>query len=136
MPSPPRQRVFSGTSWESVVGYCRAIRVGRHVFVSGTTAVDEQGAVVAPGDAESQTVYVLSKIEKALREAGASLRDVVRTRIFVTDIQEWESVGRAHGRFFSASPPTATLVEVAALIHPELAVEIEVDALVDEDAAV
>lgn len=125
-----RRHVSTGAPWEPVVGYARAVRVGPFVYVTGTAAVDASGAVVAPGDAAAQAEFALRKIERALADLGGSLEDVVRTRIYVTDIGEWEAVGRVHGRFFGAVLPATTMVEVAALIHPALLVEIEADAIV------
>ena len=126
-----RQLVSSGTPWEPVVGYSRAVRVGQHVYVAGTTAVDEAGAVVAPGDAGAQAAFALAKIGRALREAGADFRDVVRTRMFVVDIaRDWEAVGQAHGAVFRDLRPAATMVGVRALIDPALLVEIEAEAVV------
>ncbi len=125
------QRVFSGAPWESRVGYCRALRSGNRVFVTGTASV-EGGAVYAPGDAYAQTRRCLEIIEKALGECGAGLANVVRTRMFVTDIARWEEFGRAHGEVFSAHPPTTTMVEVRALIDPEMLIEIEADAILEE----
>ena len=124
-----RIKVSSGAPWESIVGYSRAVRVGNQIEVAGTTAVDEAGNVVAAGDPAEQTRVILRKIEQALNAAGASLADVVRTRIFVTDIRQWEVIGRAHGEFFASIQPAATMVEISALIAPELLVEIEVTAL-------
>lgn len=129
-----RSLVSSGTPWEKSVGYSRAVRVGAHVMVSGTTASDENGACVAVGDAYGQTVFILNKIRVALQDAGASLPDVVRTRMFVTDIGQWQEIGRAHGEVFAAIRPAATMVEVARLIDAEHLVEIEVDALVAGDS--
>jgi enamine deaminase RidA (YjgF/YER057c/UK114 family) len=127
----PRLNVSSGARWESIVGYSRAVRVGNVVHVAGTTAVDDEGRVVAPGDAYAQTIRILRIIETALIQAGASLNDVVRTRTFVTDISKWEEIGRAHGEIFRDIRPAATMVEVRRLIDPALMVEIEVDAIVD-----
>jgi len=125
-----RQRIESGTEWEETVGYSRAVRVGRQVFVAGTTATDENGDVV-DGDAYEQTTQVLGNVERALEEAGASFDDVVRTRTYVTDADDWEAVGRAHEEAFGEVRPAATLVEVSRLVDPALCVEIEVDAVVD-----
>ena len=126
--------VSSGTTWEKQVGYSRAVRIGNHVWVAGTTATDDRGEVVGAGDAAVQTRYALEKIERALREAGASMQDVVRTRLFVTDIDQWEAIGRVHGAFFGDVRPAATMVEVSRLIDPAHLVEIEVDAFVHDDA--
>ena len=127
-----RKNVSSGAPWESIVGYSRAVRVGNHVWVAGTTATDEQGNVVSAGDAAGQTRCVLRKIELALNQAGAKLHDVVRTRMFVTDIAQWELIGCVHGEFFGNVRPAATMVEVRKLIDPRHLIEIEVDAFVVE----
>ena len=130
-----RTTVESGTEWESVAGYSRAVRVGSHVSVSGTTATDENGEIVR-GDAYEQAARAISNVERALREAGAELADVVRTRIFVTDIDEWDRVASAHAEAFGDIRPATTMVEVGGLIAPELVVEIEADAIVSDGTAV
>ncbi|MBL0125394.1 MAG: RidA family protein [Betaproteobacteria bacterium] len=127
-----RENISSGVPWESVVGYSRAVRIGQHVWVSGTTATDDHGQVFGAGDAAAQTRYALQKIERALRQAGASMVDVVRTRMFVTDISQWEAIGLVHGEFFGDIRPAATMVEVSKLIDPGHLIEIEVDAYVGE----
>jgi enamine deaminase RidA (YjgF/YER057c/UK114 family) len=129
------QRVSTGTEWEEVVGFSRAVRVGRFVSVSGTTATDEQGKPVGVDDVAQQTEYIIRKIERALAECGASLGDVVRTRIYVTDADDWEAVGRVHGRFFGDARPTNTLVEVSRLVGDEYLVEMEADAILPEPGA-
>ncbi len=124
------KRVFSGAPWESRAGYCRAIRAGDHVYVSGTAAVDETGNAFAPGDAYAQMKRCLEIVVQALREAGAGPEHVVRTRMYVTDISRSEEFGRAHAEVFGAAPPATAMVEVKALIAPDMLCEVEVDALV------
>ncbi len=127
-----RQNISSGTPWEAVHGYSRAVRVGNSIYVSGTTASDEQGNVMGIDDPYAQTVYIIEKISRALGEAGATLADVVRTRIFVTDIGRWEEVARAHAQFFAEIRPASTMVEISKLVDNRQLVEIEVDAVIGD----
>lgn len=126
------QRTFSNAPWESKVGYCRALRAGSHIYITGTAAVGSDGNVVGPNDGYAQTKRCIEIIEKALQDLGANLSHVVRTRMFVTDISQWQAYGRAHGESFAKHPPATTMVEVKSLIDPKMLIEIEADAVVED----
>ncbi|MEI6947549.1 RidA family protein [Paraflavisolibacter sp. H34] len=126
-----RTNYASGSKWEDIIGYSRAVKVGNVIEVTGTVAADENGKTVGPNDAYEQTKYIIQKIEKVLQQAGATLNDVIRTRMFVTDISKWEEIGRAHGEFFGTIKPCTTIVEVSSLIGDEYLLEIEASAVVN-----
>jgi enamine deaminase RidA (YjgF/YER057c/UK114 family) len=129
-----RQRTFSGTVWEATAGYCRAMRVGHQIFVSGTAPSDDEGGTFAPGDAYAQTMRCFDIIQTALEALGGDLRDVIRTRIFITDMEVWEDIAKAHHELFAEHPPVNTMVEVARLVNPDMLVEVEVEAICAEEA--